>query len=103
MPLDGVEQEPIAHVSSQPTVTVTSSPPRGIDAWLFVHEPCAARSCRVVPHLSARLVANAVHLRALLARLDEISLCEVFVIAGARGPVGRPRVALGHAATRERQ
>jgi hypothetical protein len=34
MPVDGAEQEVIGHVPSQLTVTVTSSPTRGIDATL---------------------------------------------------------------------
>ena len=82
MPLDGVEQEVIGHVSSQLTVTVTSSPTRGIDATLSVCERLAAHGYRVVPHLAARLVVDNAHLRELLARLDELGVREVFVVAG---------------------
>ena len=56
MPLAGVEQEVLDHVPSQLTVTVTSSPTRGIDATLSLCERLAARGYRVVPHLAARLV-----------------------------------------------
>jgi methylenetetrahydrofolate reductase (NADPH) len=38
-----------------------------------------------VPHLAARLVVDSGHLRELLARLDELGLREVFVVAGDIG------------------
>jgi 5,10-methylenetetrahydrofolate reductase len=85
MPLEGIEQEVIAHVPSQLTITVTSSPSRGIDATLSVCERLVAHGYRVVPHLAARLVIDRVHLRELLARLDELGLREVFVVAGDIG------------------
>jgi methylenetetrahydrofolate reductase (NADPH) len=85
MPLDGIEQEVIAHVPSQLTITVTSSPSRGIDATLSVCDRLVAHGYRVVPHLAARLVIDRVHLRELLARLDELGLREVFVVAGDIG------------------
>ena len=85
MPLDGIEQEVLAHVPPQLTVTVTSSPSRGIDATLSVCERLAAHGYRVVPHLAARLVVDGAHLRELLARLDELGLREVFVVAGDIG------------------
>jgi hypothetical protein len=39
----------------------------------------------VVPHLAARLVTDRAHLRELLARLGDLDLREVFVIAGDIG------------------
>jgi methylenetetrahydrofolate reductase (NADH) len=87
MPLDGVEQAVIEHVPSQLTITVTSSPTRGIDATLSLCERLAARGYRVVPHLAARLVVDRGHLHELLARLGERGLREVFVVAG---DIGQP-------------
>jgi methylenetetrahydrofolate reductase (NADH) len=87
MPLDGVEQEVLAHVAPQLKVTVTSSPTRGIDATLSLCERLAARGYRVVPHLAARLVVDRVHLQELLARLADLGLREVFVVAG---DIGQP-------------
>ena len=87
MPLDGVEQEVIGHVPTQLTITVTSSPTRGIDATLSLCERLAAHGYRVVPHLAARLVVDRGHLHELLARLDELGLREVFVVAG---DIGQP-------------
>ena len=95
MPLDGIEQEVLAHVPPQLTVTVTSSPSRGIDATLSVCERLAAHGYRVVPHLAARLVVDSAHLRELLARLDELGLREVFVVAG---DIGQPAGAFEGAA-----
>jgi methylenetetrahydrofolate reductase (NADPH) len=87
MPFDGIDQEVMACVPPEVTVTVTSSPSRGIDATLSVCERLAAHGYRAVPHLAARLVVDHVHLRELLARLDELGLREVFVIAG---DIGQP-------------
>jgi methylenetetrahydrofolate reductase (NADPH) len=87
IPLDGIEQEVIGHVPAQVTVTVTSSPSRGIDATLALCDRLAAHGYRVVPHLAARLVRDRAHLHELLARLDELGLREVFVVAG---DIGQP-------------
>jgi methylenetetrahydrofolate reductase (NADPH) len=90
MPFDGMDQEVMACVPPEVTVTVTSSPSRGIDATLSVCERLTAHGYRAVPHLAARLVVDDVHLRELLARLDELGLREVFVVAGDIGhPAGR--------------
>jgi methylenetetrahydrofolate reductase (NADPH) len=42
-----------------------------------------------VPHLAARLVVDRVHLHELLARLDELGVRDVFVVAG---DIGQPAV-----------
>jgi methylenetetrahydrofolate reductase (NADPH) len=87
IPLDGVEQEVIGHVPPDLTVTVTSSPSRGIEATLALSERLAAHGYRVVPHLAARLVRDRAHLDELLARLEALGLREVFVVAG---DIGQP-------------
>jgi methylenetetrahydrofolate reductase (NADPH) len=89
MPFDGVVEEVVTRVPPELTVTVTSSPSRGIEATLSVCEQLVAHGYRVVPHLAARLVVDEAHLRELLARLDDLGLREVFVIAGDIGhPAG---------------
>jgi hypothetical protein len=82
MPLDGVEQDLIAHVPPGLTLTVTSSPTRGVEATVALSERLAAHGYRVVPHLAARLVSDRAHLRELLARLGDV---------GARGVRRRRR------------
>jgi methylenetetrahydrofolate reductase (NADPH) len=89
IPLNGVEQDVVAHVSRQVKLTVTASPTKGLEATLGLCERLAAHGYRVVPHLAARLVVDRAHLRELLARLREQGLREVFVIAGdAKQPAG---------------
>jgi methylenetetrahydrofolate reductase (NADPH) len=87
MPLDGIEQDVLAHVPRELTVTVTSSPARGIEATLALSERLAAHGYRVVPHLAARLVPGRAQLRELLARLGDQGVDNVFVVAG---DIGQP-------------
>jgi methylenetetrahydrofolate reductase (NADPH) len=81
-PLPGIEDEVAEHVPTEVTMTVTSSPKRGIDATLDLSEALARRGFDVVPHLAARLVADEAHLREILDRLQEIGVREVLVIGG---------------------
>jgi methylenetetrahydrofolate reductase (NADPH) len=72
------------------TITVTSSPSRGIEATLELAERLAAAGYRVVPHLAARLLTGNRHLEEVLARIEALGAREVFVVAGdidqAQGP-----------------
>jgi methylenetetrahydrofolate reductase (NADPH) len=80
----------LEHVPRELTITVTSSPSRGVEATLQMAEALAGAGYRVVPHLAARLVESTAHLEALLARIDSLGVREVFVVAGdidePRGP-----------------
>lgn len=91
LPLDAVLDE-TAHLPENTTVTVTASPTRGLDATVQLCEKLAAQRLRVVPHLAARQVRDATHLRDVLDRLAAVETDEVFVIAGdastAAGPFG---------------
>ena len=69
------------HVPTEVTITVTSSPRRGIEATLALTERLATSGYAVVPHLAARLVRDEPHLKEILARLDAIG-GRVFVVAG---------------------
>jgi methylenetetrahydrofolate reductase (NADPH) len=82
MPLDGVERDVVAYFPREVTVTVTSSPTKGIDATLALCERLAAQGYLVVPHLAARLVAGHAHLREILDRIDAIGVRDAFVVAG---------------------
>jgi len=89
-PLPGIEDELVQHVPNDVKVTVTSSPRRGLGATLRLTEEVARRGFAVVPHVAARLVADEEHLHEILARLEEIGVREMFVIAGdAQAPAGR--------------
>jgi methylenetetrahydrofolate reductase (NADPH) len=72
------------------TVTVTASPAKGLDATLDLTERLARHGYRVVPHVSARLVADDAHLADIVARLTACGVDDVFVPAGdADPPAGR--------------
>ena len=89
-PSGSVEQAVADWVPPGMTVTVTASPARGLDPTLDLTERLTARGYRVVPHLSARLVADDAHLDRIVARLLACGVDDVFVPAGdADPPAGR--------------
>lgn len=81
-PLPGIEDEVSEHVPTEVTVTVTSSPRRGVEATLDLSEELVRRGFDVVPHLAARLVADEGHLKEILDRLRELGVRQTLVIAG---------------------
>jgi methylenetetrahydrofolate reductase (NADH) len=82
IPLAGVERAVLEHVPRDVTVTVTSSPTRGIGPTLELTAHLAQEGYRVVPHLAARLIADRAELGALLKRVDALGVRDVFVVAG---------------------
>jgi methylenetetrahydrofolate reductase (NADPH) len=82
LPLDGIEEQVLAHVSTDARVTVTASPRKGLDATLDLAERLAQAGYTVVPHLSARLVRDHVQLEEIAARLLAAGIRELFVPAG---------------------
>lgn len=70
------------HLPAGTTVTVTSSPARGIEATVALCERLGGAGYRTVPHLAARAVADHAHLQRIAARLDAIGCEEAFVIGG---------------------
>jgi methylenetetrahydrofolate reductase (NADPH) len=87
--VQGVEEAVLEHVPRGLTVTVTSSPRRGIEATLELAERLARGGYRVVPHLAARLIADRTQLAELVARIEALGIRDVFVVAGDIGhPAG---------------
>lgn len=82
LPLEGIEDEVQAYVPRAVTVTVTASPRGGLEATLSTAERLAGAGYAVVPHLSARLVRDRVHLEDIVARLHAAGVGELFVPAG---------------------
>lgn len=82
LPLDGIEEEVLAHLGTDVTVTVTASPSRGLDATLDLSERLVREGYEVVPHLSARLIRDGAHLDEMLDRLLAAGVRELFVPAG---------------------
>ena len=88
IPMEGA-RERAAHLPEGAKVTVTCSPTQGIKSTLLLGEELLERGFRIVPHIAARLVADRTHLEAIVRRLDDLKVREVFVIGGdARKPVG---------------
>lgn len=87
LPLRGAEEQAGA-LPAGTTVTVTSSPAKGIEATLDLAGRLRARGLTAVPHLAARMVRDPAHLRRVLDRLDELGLDEVFAVAGDAAEAG---------------
>lgn len=89
VPIAGVEDQ-ARYLPPGATVTVTSSPTRGIENTLRVAERLSNHHFTVVPHIAARLVVDEAHLRDVLQQLSDLNLREIFVIGGdAKQPAGK--------------
>ena len=82
LPLPGIEEQVLEHLSTDVKLTVTASPRRGLEATLDLSERLAGAGYAVVPHLSARLVRDRVHLEETVTRLRAAGVRELFVPAG---------------------
>ncbi len=82
IPLDGIEEQVLAHLGTEVRVTVTASPRKGLDATLELSERLARAGYPVVPHLSARLVRDRSELEEIAERLLAAGIRELFVPAG---------------------
>jgi len=82
VPLDGIVDRVARHVPRDTKLTVTASPRKGIGRTLEGAGRLAELGYQVVPHVSARLVADETQLKDILQRLGEVGIREVFVIAG---------------------
>jgi methylenetetrahydrofolate reductase (NADPH) len=88
VPITGVEDQ-LAFLPAGATVTVTSSPSRGMEATFELCDRLADRYVTLGPPVAARLVRDRAHVRALLRRLDASGISRVFVVAGdASEPAG---------------
>ncbi len=88
IPVEGAAER-AAHLPKGATITITCSPAKGIESTLLLGEELAESGFRIVPHISARLVAGRAHLEEIVRRLDDLGAGEVFVIGGdARKPAG---------------
>ena len=89
IPLAGAEEQVLEHVPRDVTLTVTVSPVKGLEHSFELAGKLAAHGYPIVPHLAARLVVDPAHLAEIVARLTEIGVRDVFVVAGdADQPAG---------------
>ena len=63
-------------------VSVTASPAKGLDATLEITEKLLAGGHRAVPHISARLVRDPAHTRAIASWLRATDVEEIFLVGG---------------------
>jgi methylenetetrahydrofolate reductase (NADPH) len=63
-------------------VSVTASPSKGLEATVELAIMLQARGYRAIPHLSARMVRDRIHLRELLTRLADGGVDNAFVVGG---------------------
>jgi methylenetetrahydrofolate reductase (NADPH) len=90
IPSPTIEEKVRAGVPADVTVTVTASPVKGLEPTFALAERLAAAGYHVVPHLSARLVADRDHLADIVSRLREAGVTDVFVPAGDADPPAGP-------------
>jgi methylenetetrahydrofolate reductase (NADPH) len=79
----------LEHVPHEVTVTVTTSPRRGLEPTLELAERIAGHGYDVVPHLAARHVVDRSHLAEIVERIGRYGATDVLVLAGdAEEPAG---------------
>jgi methylenetetrahydrofolate reductase (NADPH) len=94
-PTGSIVDKVLEHVPRDVTVTITTSPRKGLEATVAVAEQLAREGYSVVPHVSARLVRDASHLHEVASRLQVAGVDNVFVPAGdADPPAGSYEAAL---------
>jgi methylenetetrahydrofolate reductase (NADPH) len=86
IPTDAVEEHLLRIVPIDVTVTITSSPTKGLEPTLRLAEHLSGHGYNAVPHVAARLVRDAPHLLDIVARLQEAGVEELFVPAGDVDP-----------------
>jgi methylenetetrahydrofolate reductase (NADPH) len=87
LPLASLEPE-LAHLAPGATLTVTSSPSKGIEASVALASRLRAAGFGVVIHLAARMVRDDAHLRVLLDQLSGAGVERAFVVGGDAASVG---------------
>lgn len=90
IPAGSTEEKVLEHLPRDRVVTVTASPAKGLDSTIELCGRLARHGYRVVPHLSARLVADEAHLKDIVDTLVAAGVSDVFVPAGdATSPAGK--------------
>lgn len=90
IPTPSVEDRILDSVPREITVTITASPTKGLEPTFALAERLAAQGFRTVPHVSARLVRDEIHLKEIVDRLVGAGIEDVFVPAGdSTTPAGR--------------
>ena len=86
LPTEKVEAAIAEHLSPGHTVTITSSPRKGLSATLDLTERLVEQGYHVVPHLAARMVSGRGELAEIVDRLTRARIDNIFVPAGDADP-----------------
>ena len=86
LPTPSIEDKVLEHVPLERTVTVTSSPAKGLMATLDLTERLARQGYTVVPHLAARMVSGRAELAETVERMRAVGVRTVFVPGGDQDP-----------------
>jgi methylenetetrahydrofolate reductase (NADH) len=86
MPTKTIEQAVVEWVPTSIPITITASPSKGIDTTMDLAGRLVRHGYRVVPHLSARLVRDEIHLKYLVQQALDLGVDDVFVPAGDADP-----------------
>jgi methylenetetrahydrofolate reductase (NADPH) len=81
LPLKSAEAQ-IPWIPAGTWVSVTASPSKGLEATVDLAVALEAQGFRAIAHLSARMVRDRAHLRALLTRLLDGGVDRAFVVGG---------------------
>ena len=81
VPLKNVDVQ-IAFLPPTSRISVTCSPAKGIAATQEITERLVPLGHHPIPHISARLVTSADHVRELAAWCKSLNLTEIFLVAG---------------------
>lgn len=89
LPFKGTEESVLANIPTTVRLSVTASPPKGIEATIALSEKLAAHGYRVTPHLSAKMISGKAQLTEFVQRLTAVGIDSIFVVGGdAEEPAG---------------
>ncbi|MEP6843130.1 MAG: methylenetetrahydrofolate reductase [Pseudolysinimonas sp.] len=89
LPFKGTEEKVVQYVPKSVRLTVTASPPKGIEATIALAERFAQHGYSVAPHLSAKMIRDKVQLGEFVQRLTAVGIDSIFVVGGdAEEPAG---------------
>ncbi|WP_233255644.1 methylenetetrahydrofolate reductase [Naasia lichenicola] len=89
LPFKATEDNVVKFVPKSVRLTVTASPPKGIEATIALAEKFAGHGYSVAPHLSAKMIRDKVQLGEFVQRLKAVGIDSVFVVGGdAEEPAG---------------
>lgn len=82
LPFKSTAENVVTWIPKSTRLTITASPPKGIEATIALTERLAAAGYQVAPHLSARMITDKVQLTEIVTRMKASNVNEVFVVGG---------------------